>query len=161
MSSDSIFSQSLLDDDQPLLARRDKRDEATFDITAMIDLVFMMNIFFLVTTIGATLAEVDLPAVRHCVAADPATSVAITMVESDDGSSCLVYVGDGAEGRPLSDPEEQEDAVRAAVQEGVRKNFDTVLIKAERNVRLRDVRRISTASAAEKMTLKLAVIEKE
>ena len=51
-------------EDNPLVKRRPIHDEAKFDITAMIDLVFMMNIFFLVTSVTAALAEIDLPAAR-------------------------------------------------------------------------------------------------
>lgn len=41
------------DADGPLVTHRPLRDDAKFDITAMIDLVFMMNIYFLVTTVTA------------------------------------------------------------------------------------------------------------
>ena len=56
--------------DDRLLPAKPLAEEARFDITAMIDLVFMMNIFFLVTTVAAALAELDLPPARHAVAAE-------------------------------------------------------------------------------------------
>ena len=46
---------------KPLVARRSLVDDAHFDVTAMVDLVFMMNIFFLVSWVVANLAEMDLP----------------------------------------------------------------------------------------------------
>ena len=49
-----------------LVRRSDVEHNADFDITAMIDLVFMMNIYFLVTFIGAAMQEVNLPAADHC-----------------------------------------------------------------------------------------------
>lgn len=158
----NLGSSSLSDDDNPLTQRRVSQDEARFDITAMIDLVFMMNIYFLVTTVGAALAEINLPVARHCVPADPATSVIITMIDGGNAGGCLVYLGDGSDGTALVDAEEQDQGIRTAVQEGVRENLDTVLIKAEKNVKLRDVRRVAAAAGtAEGMDLKLAVVEKE
>ena len=35
-------------------------------MTPMVDLVFMMNIYFMVTWLTAALAEIDLPAASHC-----------------------------------------------------------------------------------------------
>lgn len=150
------------DEDAPLFPAREMHDDARFDITAMIDLVFMMNIYFLVTTLGAAAGELNLPAAKHCVAADRETSVIVSIIEGVDRSAGQVYVGDGREGEPLVEREEQEKAVRAAVEEGVRSQKNTVIIKAEKNVRLRDVARVAAAAAGVAgMELKLAVIEKE
>ena len=51
----SAFAESVLVPSKPLV------DDARFDVTAMVDLVFMMNIFFLVTWVDMALAEIDLP----------------------------------------------------------------------------------------------------
>ena len=156
MAADSSSDSSL---GEPLVARRSLDEEARFDITAMVDLVFMMNIFFLVTWVGAALAEIDLPAARHCIAADPETSVIVTVMDGgSQGPS--VYVGDAKSGPPLTNPAEIEQQVQAAVQEGARQGKDTLLIKAEKGVRLRDVVRVAS-TAAEGMKLRLAVMEKE
>ena len=155
-------SPSLDDPDNPLTVPRKHEADANFDVTAMIDLVFMMNIYFLVTTLGAAAGELNLPAAKHCVAADRETSVIVSIIEGVDRSAGQVYVGDGREGEPLVEREEQEQAVRAAVEEGVRAQKNTVLIKAEKNVRLRDVARVAAAAAGVAgVELKLAVIEKE
>lgn len=144
----------------PLVPRRPLVDEARFDITAMIDLVFMMNIFFLVTTVTAALAEVNLPAARHCAPADRDNSVIITILAPGDRGPGIVVVEDSK--ADLSDPDEQERAIREAVEAGVRSNRSTVLIKAEKGVRLRDVARIGAVAVSVPGTeLKLAVIEKE
>ena len=155
-------SNPLVDEDNPLAKRRGIQEEARFDMTAMVDLVFMMNIFFLITTVGAALAEIDLPKARHCTAADPSTSVIVTIIDGGSSGGCLVFLGDRREGTALVDAEEQEQAVRTAVQDGVRDNLDTVLIKAEKSVRLRDIRRVAAAAGTgEGMALKLAVKEVE
>ncbi len=146
---------------KPLVARRPFEEEARFDITAMVDLVFMMNIFFLVTWVGAALAEIDLPAARHCVAADPETSVIVTVM-GGDSRGLEVFVGDARSGPPLVNLSEIEQKVQAAAQAGAREGKDTVLIKAEKSVRLRDVARIAaSAMAVEGLKLRLAVMEKE
>lgn len=137
-------------------------DEAKFDITAMIDLVFMMNIFFLVTTVGAALAEMDLPVARHVVAADLDAAVVLSITLDPNGNGTFLYIGDGATGDPIANPEEQVKAVRTAVEAGLLAEKTTVLIKAEKNVKLRDLNRVSTAATASPgVELKLAVIEKE
>ena len=69
----------------PLFAEKAPEQDATVDMTAMIDLVFMLNIFFLVTSIVASLAEIDLPAARHVVAADLETSVVFTVLVDRPG----------------------------------------------------------------------------
>ncbi len=157
----SHSTASLLDDN-PLLPRRPVHDEAKFDITAMIDLVFMMNIFFLVTSVTAALAEIDLPAAKHCAPSDRDTSVLITIMAPTDQQPSVVYIGESGEGKPLPEGEAGERAVREAVEAGVRADMKTVLIKAEKNVKLRDVSRIGAiAVSVPGVELKLAVVEME
>jgi biopolymer transport protein ExbD len=149
-------------EDKPLIARRPSGEDPRFDITAMVDLVFMMNIFFLVTWVGAALAEVDLPAARHCMAADTDASVIVTVLEGGGHQTSPVYLGEKPAGRPLTNPAEIDQQVRAAAEEGKSLGKDTILIKAEKRVPLRDVVRIAgSAVAVEGMKLRLAVMEKE
>ncbi len=61
----------------------------------MVDLVFMMNIYFLVSWIVAASAEVDLPAARHCIAADPDAAMVITITAGQPPS---VYLGEARPG---------------------------------------------------------------
>jgi len=148
-------------DDNPLVPRRPAHDEAKFDITAMIDLVFMMNIFFLVTSVTAALAEMDLPTAKHCSPSDRDTSILITIMASPDRSPGRVFLGEADDGQPVSEADE-ERTIKSAVEAGVRADKKTVLIKAEKNARLRDIARIGGLAVAVPGTdLKLAVIEKE
>ncbi|HEY3968209.1 MAG TPA: biopolymer transporter ExbD [Planctomycetaceae bacterium] len=148
-------------DDNPLVPRRPAHDEAKFDITAMIDLVFMMNIFFLVTSVTAALSEMDLPTAKHCSPSDRDTAILITIMASPDRSPGRVFLGDAEEGKLVPEGDE-ERVIRAAVEAGVRSDKKTVLIKAEKNARLRDIARIGSLAVAVPGTeLKLAVIEKE
>ena len=150
------------DDDEPLVPRHRGHHEATFDITAMIDLVFMLNIFFLVTTVAAVSAEMDLPVVRHCLSTDPDDAAIISIVATTP-QSVTVYLGDGAYGEGLTDRDEQARSVHQLVDEASRSGKHIVLIKAERAVKLRDVKRISAAAIRDitGMELRMAVIEKE
>ncbi len=148
-------------DSEPLVAPRPEVEDAHFDITAMVDLVFMMNIFFLVTWVTATLAEVDLPAASHCTAADPEMSVMFTVLAGEDRKA-VVYVGELRQGNALEDNAQLDERIRQAVEEGRTQGRDTVLVKAEKKVCLRDVLRVATAAmGVEGMNLKLAVLEKE
>jgi biopolymer transport protein ExbD len=144
-------------DEDTLVPRKQLVDDARFDVTAMVDLVFMMNIFFLVTWAEMARAEIDLPKARHCTAAERDRSVVFTIVK---GSPATVFLGDGTGSGQLG-ANEIDQKVTAAVEEGVRNDKNIVLIKAERDVLLRDVARIATVATAVKGTkLMLAVIER-
>lgn len=150
--------------DDVLVERKPLVEDAHFDITAMVDLVFMMNIYFLVTWVGAALADIDLPAARHCLAADTDIAVTFTVVESGSHAGPAVYVGDGVQGRPLTDSAEIEQRVRAEVEAGQRQGppKELVLIKAEKRLRVKHVARVAAiAGSVEGMKLRLAVMEKE
>lgn len=144
-----------------LVKRKPIRDEAHFDITAMIDLVFMMNIFFLVTWIGASMDELALPTAQHCAAVDGDMAVMVSVLPDFEGDSVTVYLGDGAQGTPLTDPERQEQAIRTAVEEGLADGKTSVVFKAEKKVRLREMARLTSAASLEGMQLHVGVIEKE
>ncbi len=135
----------------------DEHFHAHFDITAMVDLVFMMNIFFLVTWIGAAMVEIDLPAARHASATTPESSIIVTVKAGTGAGEPQVILDDGQE----ITLRETDHRLKAAVEEGMRKGKDTLLIKAERNVLLRDVVLVGASlQAVEGMKLRLAVMEK-
>ena len=132
-----------------------------FDITAMVDLVFMMNIYFLVTFVTVALGEMNLPAATHVAALDADSAVIFTLARSLDGKSVTLYVGDGAKTEPINDAAQQEQRVQAAVENGAAEGRKAVLLKAEKKVRLADLFRIATAASADGMKLHVAVMEKE
>ena len=163
MATDSSLSTRKFaadpDDDGPIIARKPWAQSADFDMTAMIDLVFMMNIFFLVTSLTNAMAEVDLPAAKRAVAADAKASVVITLIA--EGKQRGVYIGDGAVGEPLAD-RDQDEAVRTAIEQGLAAGKSTVLIKAEKQALYRDVNRVAAvASAIEGVKLNMAVTERD
>jgi biopolymer transport protein ExbD len=141
--------------------RHDPQREAEFDITAMIDLVFMMNIYFLVTFIGAAAGEVNLPTAMHCAPLDGDTATVITVTAGPDAQTVNVFVGDGAKGTPLTDPDRQAEKITEAVEQGVARGKTDVLIKAEKGVRLRELGRLASAASQEGVKLHLGVMEKD
>ncbi len=145
-------------DEEMLVPKKSLVDDARFDVTAMVDLVFMMNIFFLVTWAEMARAEIALPTARHCAAAEKDKSIVFTIV-AVKGTPAF-YIGDGTSGRQLSTGE-IDQRVTTAVEEGLREDRDIVLIKAEKDVLLRDVVHVASVATAVKGTkLMLAVIEK-
>ena len=132
-----------------------------FDITAMIDLVSLMNIYFLITLSVGAAAEIDLPRAVRSKPLDADNATVITVLPGRDVNSVVVYLGDGKEGKGMTDPTEQEEQIAAAVDAGLARQKTDVLIKAEKAIRLREVRRISAAASREGVTLNMAVWEKE
>ena len=159
MNAGSLGGNDLMDG---ALARRSSAEsDASFDITAMIDLVFMMNIYFLVTFIGAAMDEVNLPSANHAAPLDAEVATVITVVAGADSQSVTVYLGEGRSGPALTDPAQQEERIGDAVDKGVAQQKTAVLIKAEKSVRLRDMGRLAAAATREGVSLHLAVMEKD
>jgi len=74
------------DDDGEMFPVKSSHDEAHFDITAMIDLVFMMNIYFMVTALVTAMAEIDLAQAAHCTPADKDGAVIISIMADPGGT---------------------------------------------------------------------------
>jgi biopolymer transport protein ExbD len=145
-------------EENALIPRKPPSNDAHFDITAMVDLVFMMNIYFLVSWIVAASAEIDLPAARHCIAADPDAAVVVTITA---GSTPTVYIGEAQPGSGIH-PDEVDWRLKKASEDGQKEGKTFVLVKAEKLVRLHDLVRISAAATSVKgMKLNLAVMEKD
>ena len=156
--SSPVFGSPLPDS---LVPRAAYKADAEFDITAMIDLVFMMNIYFLIGFVGLALNELDLPSASFVSGLDGEVATIISMVVGSDGTSAVVYLGDGAQGAAIHDPAEQQQKIADAVEQGVRDGRMKVLLKAEKSIRLREIARITGAASREGVTLHMAVMEKD
>ncbi len=145
----------------PVLFRRFADTSTELDMTPMIDCTFLLLVFFLVGSMPDLQTAVRLPPARYGTAANPRTSVIITVAERGEGQPAAVYLADGKVGTPLpDDPEAQERLVHQAVVSGQQQGKNGVLIKAERGVRHSEVSRIATAAGrTEGMRLYLAVME--
>jgi biopolymer transport protein ExbD len=146
---------------EQLIARRPDNEPPEFDITAMVDLVFMMNIYFLVTFITVALGELNLPSARHVTALDADSAVIFTLTRTLDGKSITLYLGSGEKGEAITEVSQQEKRIREAVEQGKAAGKTAVLVKAEKKVRLTDLFRVATAATADGLKLHLAVLEKD
>lgn len=144
-----------------LIAHRKEQEPPEFDITAMVDLVFLMNLYFLVTFLTIAMGEMALPSADHASPLDADTAVVLSLVRSLDGQSVTVYLGDGEKGEALKDAEQQEQRVTAAIEEGVAAGKKAVLLKAESKVRLADLFRISSLITGHDLKLHVAVLERD
>jgi biopolymer transport protein ExbD len=147
-----------------LIARRPDTEPPEFDITAMVDLVFMMNIYFLVTFVGA-MGALNLPAARHVSALDGDSAVILTLKRSLDGKSVTLYIGEGDKGEAINDAVQQEQRIQAAMEQGIADGKKAVLLKAEKKVRAADTDRIARAATSVAteggVKLYIGVMEKE
>jgi len=144
--------------------RRPRQEASELDITPMIDIVFLLLIFFLVASTPDTERMVELPPARYGTGVLEDSSVVITVAEEGRNRPPAVYLMDGKIGPPLTtDPALQEAEIVRAVENGLRiEGKSTVLIKAERTGKYREVSRIaSAASQVEGIRLYLGVMEVE
>ncbi len=133
---------------QPLL-RSKTYDDSEMDITPMIDMTFLLLIFFLVASKMDPSAAISLPPARYGLPVVEKSSVIITLAAGEEGKA-VVYKGNGTVAEGLvdgSDIEAQEDEIAAYVEEemagGTKEN---VLIKAEKGIKHREVARITKAA---------------
>ena len=138
-----------------------RRTDAEMDVTPMIDMVFLLLIFFMVCSTMDRTSSVHLPPAFFGSAVSPRFSTVITV--DGEGPNAVIYLGDGTHTLPLSGSrEEQEDAVTRAVEEAYREGRTAVILKAARGLRRGEVARIEAAIArAGAVTLHIAVFEQQ
>lgn len=148
---------------QPLM-RSKTYDDSEMDITPMIDITFLLLIFFIVASKMDAGADVMLPPARYGKPVPEKNSVVLTLLAGEEGRAD-VYKGNG--GSPDNfidggDLEAQEDEVAAYVEEEMAAgDKHHVLIKAEKGIKHREVSRIAKAAtrAETVQQLFIAVLE--
>lgn len=144
------------------IASRSVADESEdIDITPMIDVTFLMLIFFLVTSTPDQQTAIRLPEALHGNAVSQLESVVFTIAEGGLDAA-PVYNADGKVPESIlsSDLDRQAEQIREAVETGFRANKTDVIIKADRGVTYRNVSRvIASASQVEGIKLHLAVLD--
>jgi biopolymer transport protein ExbD len=131
------------------LIHRPMPNDGDMDITPMIDITFLLLIFFLVATRMDTESAIELPAARNGTAV-AAKSAVIFTVTRGDGEGAFVFQGDGAVSEnllPTTDLAKQEQEIMAYVEAGLNARIPKrhVIIKAEREVKHREVARVAKA----------------
>lgn len=112
------------DDDDPLFSRRRTLPEADLDITPMIDVTFLLLIFFMVSSTMNPQAEIDMPVSKHGVGVETLGATTL-QVRLDQAGQPAVFTEKG-EPLPLGD-------VKRYVLERT-KTSKTVIIKGERTI---------------------------
>jgi biopolymer transport protein ExbD len=102
--------------------------EDELDLTPLIDVAFLLQIFFMVTASIDMASSIMMPSARHGIAPDLTRSINLTIFKSETGPELFLSSGKRENG-----PVEVE-AVTAYVQEGVSAGNNLVVIKADREV---------------------------
>lgn len=144
----------------PVLKRTPLPNDQNLDITPMIDVTFLLLIFFLVASVPDVQAALDLPPARHGVGVSRHEALIICVAEAPGGRTALVYLTPNKAGPPLEGTADaQAAAIRSAVEAARAAGKTEVLLKAERRVRHRDVARVMQAADVAGMKINLAVME--
>jgi len=144
-----MAEKQLADDALQPLLRSKTYDDSEMDITPMIDITFLLLIFFIVASKMDSAADVTLPKARYGMPVVEKSAVMITLAAGENGKA-VVYTGDGVDAANMVDSgdlEAQEEEVTAYVEKVLAEpGKDNVLIKAEGSVKTREVDRIAKAA---------------
>ena len=142
-----------------VVLRKRNRETADMDITPMIDITFLLLIFFLVCSSIDKMSSIELPPAYSGTAVSERDSVVFTVDGS--GMDSVVYIGNGTGTAPLSaNKETQEREIVDAVEAGFKNGKAIVVIRASGDLFHAEVNRIETAASIPGVkTLHLAVKE--
>jgi biopolymer transport protein ExbD len=135
---------------EPLVPKQSLED-TEMDITPMIDITFLLLIFFIVSSKMDPSANVPLPPAQTGTAIAVNNSIIITMGPgATDDAPAQAYRGDGIVPENTftsGDIAAQEEEITAYVEDMLAENpeMNIVLIKASRGIKHRDVARVQTA----------------
>lgn len=138
---------------EPISFSRPKteKDEADLDITPMIDITFLLLIFFLVASRLDSDSVRDLPDAKQGVSISASETVVLTITADGADGAAVVFLGDGpdANKRASDGLDAQEDEIMSYVEREMQSSpARSVLVKAEKNVRAGDVVRVMRAAAS-------------
>jgi biopolymer transport protein ExbD len=111
--------------------KKKKPEEADLDITPMIDVVFLLLIFFMVTSTMDDQKTANVPPAEHGIGVDTNAATIISVVANPGGRSARVVLGDDPEGEEAGNLE----VVRRYVQSGFNEGKELCILKAERDVK--------------------------
>jgi biopolymer transport protein ExbD len=111
--------------------KKKKNEDADLDITPMIDVVFLLLIFFMVTSTMDDQKAANVPPAVHGVGADANKATIVSVIADSAGGVGRVILGDDPGGEEIVNL----DLVRRAVQAGFNDGKELVIIKAERDVK--------------------------
>lgn len=160
------ITADLPDEDLPELGpapvkKKKKKTDSEMDITPMIDMVFLLLIYFLVASTPDKSTAIELPKAMY---GDSVAQLNATVFTVGEGGldSAPVFNGDGKiPGTELSsDLDQRANEIKEAVEKGFRDDKTDVVIKADKGVLYREVDRVLTAaSRVAGIKIHLAVME--
>lgn len=103
--------------------------QGDMDITPMIDVTFLLLIFFMVASTMKGTPEIDVPPADHSMGVETGQAIILTIrADRNGGTAHQILLGDGL------GEEADLDGVRRYVEEGVRMGKLKVVLKAEGDV---------------------------
>lgn len=144
------MANKLKGDDVALpLLRSKSYDDSEMDITPMIDMTFLLLIFFVVTSKMDSGAGVELPQAKYGKAIPSKNAIVLTIAAGEEGKA-LVYKGNGVAQDKLI-PAGNDEAQEAEVADFIEQELATgdkqhLLIKAAKGLKHGEVSRIARAA---------------
>ncbi|QDT37771.1 ExbD/TolR family protein [Stratiformator vulcanicus] len=132
-------------DDEAYVPKRRKLGEADLDITPMIDVTFLLLIFFMVTSTMQETDSTDIPPARFGVGTETGESIMITLRRPISEGDEPTVVFPGGDERALSEAVEAE-TLKNLVEAGLNEipRTERVIVNADRDLPFGDVRRLTS-----------------
>ena len=147
-ATEQEYYVDVVQEDDTLIGPRRRIEDAEMDITPMIDITFLLLIFFLVASKMDADAEVKLPKAKHGTAVTTKSSAFLTITPGSGGQVNIFKANgtDDASRITTNDMAEQETQIAEYVERMlVDESKEQVVIKAEKSVKHRDVARVMQA----------------
>lgn len=127
------------------------------DLTAMVDVVFQLLTFLLLTYQVSNEADVTLPVAHHGVGVEETGSIVLTLTPPDASGTSAVYQGTKVDhNHQLVD----DEMITAAVTEAITQGKERVVIQADGEVPHGEVLRVAAdAAKVEGITIHIGVEE--
>jgi len=156
------LADAIEDYDSAEVVRKKRRDDDEMDITPMIDITFLLLIFFLVTSTPDEQTAIELPDAQHGSPVSQLTSTVFTIAVGGLDVA-PVYNADGKieEHRLSDDLDQRKTEIKKLVEAGLQsaENKTDVIIKGDKNVKCRSVDRVIKAiSKVEGVKIHLAIL---
>jgi len=140
--------------------RKKPKFDNEIELAPLIDMVFLLLIFFIVTSTLERQSSIDLPRTEYGIAVSERNATTISI--EGKGADIRVYLGDNIGGDPLpSLTQPQEAAIAQAVEAGYLEGKTSLVIKADREVHTGEIARIIRAAtqAVEELDVYMATVE--
>ncbi len=129
-------------DNEAILKPRPVRDDTEMDITPMIDITFLLLIFFIVCSTQSSSIGVALPEARFGQGISAKLSIVIKAKDQGPNKDCLVVLPNGEE---IADGELQSVRIPECIEQEKLTGKTQVMILGAKTIKAKDLKRLSTA----------------